>query len=606
MSVAPRFAVHLIARMRFCLVAVSIFLLAACGPRPVVLDGIEVPAGELSRPKTGSHSRYWTRSQKYMIATDAPEASAAGVEMYEAGGNIVDAAVAVSFAISVVRPQSTGLGGGGFLVLHLADSERTESFDFRERAPLSAHRDMYLDEDGTVSKEDQASLFGPRAVGVPGTVAGLVEIHAKYGKLPLAKTIEPALRLARDGFPVYPDLKRSIMLARTDFDDEMARVFLPGGRLPDVGDVLVQSDLAKTLRIVAENGRAPLYSADGEIAKALAGYMQANGGLITTKDLTQYRVLAGPPLRTKYRDRFEVAIMPPPSSGVFILEMLHMLETKDLRALYESDRVQYEHFLAEVFRRGYADRAAYGGDARFFDVPAAQLTSRRYARERIANFSPEKVTENAAVAPAVLAPALPDESNETTHFSIMDADGNAVASTQSVNYGFGARVMLPGWGIVLNDTMDDFSKSPGVPNAYGLIGGEANAIAPGKTPLSSMSPTIVFDEDGRALMAVGAPGGSRIITGILQTMLHDLDLGLHPYVSVARGRIHHQFLPNKLSIADSPRGRSRAGALKKLGHDTVTARWQAKVFFVRRDEQGFVGVSDPRGDGQPMGEPPGN
>ncbi|MEQ9366162.1 MAG: gamma-glutamyltransferase family protein, partial [Leptospirales bacterium] len=507
-------------------------------------------------------------------------------------------------------------------------------YDFRERAPAAATRDMYLDQDGQVIKG--ASLNGARAVGVPGMIAGLVEVHRRHGTLPLADVIAPALSLARDGFPVYQDLHDMIHRARSSMGPAMRAVFTPGDRVPAVGEVLVQTDLARTLSAIAENGASPMHSAGGAIARDLANYMRENGGAVTTGDLAAYRVQARSPLWGEYRGH-KIAIMPPPSSGVFILEMLGMLQTKNLRALYErygdhpyGRPAQYEHFLAEVFRRGYADRAKLGGDPAFFPVPTDLLKSAEYTRERAADIALDSANESATLPypdrvresiPALRrSPAARPESTETTHFSILDSRGDAVASTQSINVIFGARVMLPGWGIVLNDTMDDFSAAPDEPNAYGLVGGEANAIAPGKTPLSSMSPTIVFARpgetiwDGRAATVVeaggplrprlvlGSPGGSRIITAILHTIVNDIDFGLHPYASVARGRIHHQYLPDQLYLADSPAGRGRRAELESLGHEVADSRWQAKVFAVRADAAGFVGVSDPRGDGQPLGD----
>ena len=598
-----------------------------------------ISSAQLRSPKLAPGAeRYWSRGKQYMIASDAPEASRAGAAMYAAGGNAVDAAIAVSFAVSVVRPQSTGLGGGGFMLVHLAKRKQTIAYDFRERAPAAADRDMYLDENGKIIKG--ASLNGARAVGVQGMIAGLVEIHRRHGSLPLADVIAPALSLARDGFPVYEDLHKMIIRMRSSIeaDPAMSAVFLPGGRVPAVGEFLVQSDLARTLEAIARGGAAPMHSRTGAIAKDLAAYMRDAGGIVTAEDLAAYRVGAGGPLWGEYRGH-KIAIMPPPSSGVFILEMLGMLETRDLRALYQRDYqnnpygrpAQYEHFLAEVFRRGYADRAKLGGDPAFFPVPADLLKSKAYARERAADIALDEAGESKALKfPEAVRAAAPDafvlqnggrrpESRETTHFSILDSRGDAVSSTQSVNVIFGARVMLPGWGLVLNDTMDDFSAAPDEPNAYGLVGGEANAIAPGKTPLSSMSPTIVFAKPGEALwngraatavqagelrprLVLGSPGGSRIITAILHTIVNDIDFRLHPYASIARGRIHHQFLPDKLFFADSPAGRGRIAELEALGHHVADSRWQAKVFAVRADAAGFVGVADPRGDGQPVGD----
>ncbi|MCB1315081.1 MAG: gamma-glutamyltransferase [Leptospiraceae bacterium] len=597
-----------------CFIGTLVFI--ACD-RPVRLGDRDYPANELVAPAgNGDIHRRHARSKRYMIATDAPEASEAGVEVYEAGGNIVDAAVAVSFAISVVRPHSTGLGGGGFLVMHLnaGDQEssgpQTLAFDFRERAPALATRNMYLQPDGT--PEERSSLDGLRAVGVPGTVAGLLQLHAQYGRLSRAQVIAPALRLARDGFRVYPDLHDAIESNADRMDATMRSVFLPDGNPPAIDTLLRQPDLANTLEILAQDGASALYTKNGKLAIAIDTYMQRNGGLIRASDLSAYQVYRSAPLWSDYRD-YRIATMPPPSSGVFILSMLHMLEQRDLNALYQNNRSGFYHYLTEVLRRGYRDRTELGGDPHFTRIPIDRLLDPARAEQLAADINMEEATPSADLELRTNRQPLV-ESMHTTHFSIMDADGNAIASTQSVNTSFGSGSMAPGTGMVLNNTMDDFSKAPGVPNAYGLIGGEANSIQAGKTPLSSMSPTIVFqkDSDGslRTYLALGAPGGSRIITSILHTLIYQLDLNMHPYAAVARGRIHHQFLPDRVWVEkaampasgdDAPEALAEFG---RLGHQVESIESTgSKVFSVTRTSDSLIGVSDPRGDGEPRGEP---
>ena len=583
-----------VARRIRCL-GVAMLVLVSCRPATLDLDGRAYPLFDLYSPE-GSPDRYHATANGFMIATDAPEASQAGAAMSAAGGNIVDAAVAVSFAISVVRPQSTGLGGGGFLLLHLADEGRTLSFDFRERAPLAATRDLYQDRNGNV--DARSSLFGSRAVAVPGTVAGLVELHERFGSLPLEVVLEPARKLAAEGFIMYADLAGAIAQAESDMDAGMRAVFLPDGRPPEVGERFLQPDLAVTIERIGRTGRDGFY--EGPVAQALVDYMAATGGLITRADLDQYEVRSGPALLGDYNG-YRIATMPPPSSGVFILNMLSMLARTNPRETYARDKAEYYHMLIEVFRRGYQDRARYGGDPLFVDVPVSHLLSDEYISGRLAAIDHRHATPSESLE-GVGAVAV--ESRETTHFSILDRNGNAIASTQSVNYRLGARVMIPGTGVVLNDTMDDFSAAPGVPNVYGLVGGQANAIAGGKTPLSSMSPTIVFERENpqQVRMVLGAPGGSRIITSIIETILNDIEMDMHAYASVARARLHHQYLPDRVFFERGAMGPGVRALLEERGHRLeLVPAIGAKVFLVRRDGDRLIGASDPRGDGQPLG-----
>ena len=523
----------------------------------------------------------WLRTKGHVIASDSLAASKAGADILEQGGNIVDSAVAVSFAISVVRPQSTGLGGGGFLMLHL--NKQTKAFDFRERAPLAAHRDMYISKQKTknqTSTHSRPSLIGIQSIAVPGMVAGLLQIHKQYGKLSLGQVLTPAIRLAEEGFPIYPDLKDAIVKAYHNMNEPMRKVFAPkgsqGGKNLKIGSPIIQKDLSKTLRCLAKEGSACFYGRKGKMSLALAHFMKKNGGLIRIEDLTQYRVRETQPLWSEYRG-LKLATMPLPSSGIFLTRMLKTLERYPLKQLYQQQRTDYYHLLIQAMRYGYQERERYGGDPHFFPT-AKQLT----------------------LPPRWPLKSIPAKT-ETTHFSIMDDKGNAVASTQSINYRFGSRVMLPNWGIVLNDTMDDFSIQVGKPNVYGLTGSQANAIAATKTPLSSMSPSFLFDKQGIRL-AIGAPGGSQIITAILQAIIHDVDLNLHPYAAVARGRIHHQYKPATVFVEPQAMQKKEIDKLIGQGYPVVVKPAYAKVFMVKRYANGeVVGVSDPRGQGQPMG-----
>ncbi len=522
----------------------------------------------------------WVRSKRHIVATDSYEASKIGARILAKNGNVVDSAIAVSFAISVIRPQSTGLGGGGFLLLHL--DGKTRAFDFRERAPNRSTRDMYLNQ-GEKALDPNASLFGIRAVAVPGMIAGLMEIHKKYGKLNRQEILKDAIHLAENGFRVYPDLAKAISTAYDNMGTAMRAVFAPQGKILKEGEVLIQKDLAKTLRLIAKNGSSAFY--EGKIGKALINLMMQKGGLLNHKDLLGYRMIERKTLWSTYRG-FKVATMPLPSSGIFILHMLKWLEGFPLEKWYNTKREEYYSVLLEAMSKGYQIRAQYGGDPSFSSPPILQILDPASVKEK------RKKSEKKGRRKM--------ESFETTHFSILDNKGNAVSSTQSINYRFGARIMIPKWGIVLNDTMDDFSAQVGKANVYGLLGGTANAIAPQKTPLSSMSPTFLLDKQ-RVRLVVGAPGGSQIITAVLQALLHEVDLHMHPFASVSRARIHFQFHPPHVFIEPQTLQPKVKAILEKRGYVFQQAPSRSRLFVVKRDDKGLVGASDPRGSGRPAG-----
>ncbi len=540
--------------------------------------------------KGSTASQLTTRAKKAMISSDHPEATKAGLAVLKRGGNIIDAAIAVSFALSVTCPQSTGIGGGGFMLVHLAKENKTIAFDFRERAPLKAFKTMYLTADGKV--DDRASKWGYRSVAVPGMIAGFVQIHRQFGSLPLKQVMKPAITLARKGFKVYDHLSDAIEKAYDNMDDNMKALYAPKGIPLKTGSLLIQSNLAKTLEAITQHGDDVFYR--GKIGKALVSQMVAHGGLITKKDLKNYRMYQSKPLISSYRN-YKIAIMPPPSSGAHIITILNMLETRDIAKMGKSTH-EFTHFFTEVLRRGFADRAKYGGDNRFVKVPVKRLSSKAYAKKLVESIT-ERATSSSKIAKLQ---GHQHESYETTHLSIMDAEGNAVASTQSINYRFGAGVLLPEWGIILNNTMDDFSAAPGVPNLYGLVGGKANAIEGGKTPLSSMSPTIVFSND-TPILVVGASGGSYIITGILQTLINVLDFKLPLYDSIAAGRIHHQYQPDKLFLESEALSVKAINKLKSIGHQITVSPNRSKVCAVHKDGNDLVGAADPRRGGRPGG-----
>ncbi|AVV80230.1 gamma-glutamyltransferase [Leptospira santarosai] len=564
---------------------VLILLLFSCRETPLTIEGKRVSTDLFVTPSQGrKHVDYFSESKNLMIATDSPEATQAGIEVGSLGGNVVDVAVATSFAISVTRPHSTGLGGGGFLVLYLKEFPEPIAFDFRERAPNAASRDMYK------RKPKEDSLLGFRAVGVPGNVAGLVQIQKRYGKLSLKTVISPAIRLAEKGFPMYPDLQSAIQKSSKDMDREMKGIFLPGGKVPELKNILVQKDLANSLKLISETGEKEFYR--GKIANAITIAMKANGGLITSQDLNDFKVIEKKTLKTKYHD-YTIYTMPPPSSGIHLLTMLSMLEKESLKETYEKDPALYYHFVAEVMRRGYADRAVFGGDSAFTKIPIDRLLSKKYAEEKISDFDPKIASNSSSFLKTLNFGA---ESPQTTHISVMDREGNSVSTTQSINFRFGASVVAPGTGIVLNDTMDDFSRVPGEPNVYGLIGAEANSILPKKTPLSSMSPTIVF-KGKEPFLTTGAPGGAYIVNAVLQSLVYNLDFNLTLYESVARGRVHHQLFPDAVFIEKSVNERNVFDGLSSKKHDIRIAPNFAKLFSVKRENGMLYGASDPRGEG---------
>lgn len=544
-------------------------------------------------------------SRQGMVVTAGDQASEAGIEMLRRGGNVVDATVAASFAISVIRPQSTGIGGGGFFLLYLVKSQETVVVDFRERAPLRATRDMFL-RDGKAVPE--LSRNGPLAVAVPGLVAGLVEVQKQYGTMPLKEVMAPAIRLAEEGFPVYPQLAGAIAYrAKLLGDSPTTRaIYYREDRPLREGELLVQKDLAQTLQEIAEKGKDAFYK--GRVAKAIVEEMKTRGGLITQEDLDTYKVIRRPPLITTFQGA-QIHAMPPPSSGgVLIGQMLNVLSGFPLQEVgFHTPKAI--HLLTETMRLAFRDRARYLGDPDFFQVPVAQLSSDYYARSQRAQIDLTKATPS--MSPPEAQPGK-IESTSTTHISAIDKDGNAVATTQTVNLYFGSGVMAPGTGVMLNDEMDDFSAQEHKPNAFGLLGeNEANAIAPQKTPLSSMSPTIVT-RDGKVILATGSPGGSRIISATLQILLNVLAYNMSLPEAMFAPRIHHQWFPDEL-LVEVQKGSQPEGlvsALTQMGHtvkviedtgDGRTPFGNVQALHVDISSGVITGVSDPRGEGRPHG-----
>jgi gamma-glutamyltranspeptidase/glutathione hydrolase len=527
-----------------------------------------------------------------MVVAQEPIAADVGLAVLKAGGNAVDAAVAVGFALAVTYPFAGNIGGGGFMLARLADG-RSTFIDFREQAPAGASHDMYLDAAGKVTRD---SLVGWRAAGVPGTVRGLELAHKKYGKRPWASLVNPSVKLARKGFPVSYSMMRSLKDSKllAEFP-ESNRIFLKGGSFYDIDQKLRQPDLARTLSRIAKHGSRDFY--EGRTAQSLAREMAKNGGLITLDDLRNYKAVERKPLEGDYKGHHILTAPPPSSGGIGILQMLGMLENSGYERSGPGSAAAI-HFVTETMRRYYADRSQYLGDPDFVKVPVRALLDQGYIRNRAATIDPAHATSSAELGPGLGAAP---ESTETTHFSVVDQDGNAVAVTYTLNGGYGNGVTVPGLGFLLNNEMDDFAAKPGEPNMFGLVQGESNAITPGKRPLSSMVPTIVL-KDGKPYLVLGAPGGSRIITAVMQVMVNVIDFHMNVQEAVDNPRFHHQWKPDRLELEKgfSP---DTISILKAKGHKidddhpAVIARVEAILI-----EGGWLqGGQDGRGSGKVSG-----
>ena len=536
-------------------------------------------------------------SRHGMVVSSSELATGVGAKILGKGGNAIDAAVATGFALAVTYPTAGNLGGGGFMVIHLADGTVVTN-DHRETAPAGATQDMFLDDDGALI--DGLSTRSHLAAGVPGTVDGLLSVLARHGSLPRDVVLAPAIRLAQEGFALPADVARD--LAR--FADRFAahpgsrQTFLRADGSPhEAGDHFRQPALAATLVRIAEQGRDGFYA--GETADLLVAEMARGRGLISEQDLAAYRSVWREPVAGRYRGHDVYGMGPPSSGGILIQQMLNMLEPFDLNAK-EYGSAAAVHLMVEVARRAYADRAMHLGDADFVEVPLVRLLDPAYARQRFADFKPERATASAAVG----AGYWPEESADTTHVSVMDASGNAVSYTTTLNLAYGSKIVVEGAGFLLNNEMDDFSIKPGVPNAYGLIGGSANAIEPGKRMLSSMSPTIV-SQDGRPWLVTGSPGGSTIITVTLQVLLNSIDHHMGVADAVARPRIHHQWWPDRIVHERWALSPDTIALLRERGHPSLLRLPPGRGIgdansIVWRDEL-FYGKADPRGPGVAAG-----
>lgn len=574
---------------------VFLVLLAAPAAAPFATEGVPILEHEDSfHPVVGLAG---------MVVSQEQLASDVGAAILRQGGNAVDAAVATGFAMAVTMPEAGNVGGGGFMLVHLARERKTIAIDYREVAPAAAHRDIFLDAKG--QPDPDLSRFSSLASGVPGTVAGLIHAQKKYGKLSLRNVMAPAIELAAKGFRVSHILSLSLQRAQSRLKAHPATrgYYLdPDGKGFHPGTLWRQPDLARTLtRIAATNGR-DFYQ--GKTAAMIVAEMEKTGGAISLEDLKNYRVVEREPVRGSYRG-YEVVSMPPPSSGgVHLVQMLNILEGWDLAPLGHNSAA-YIHRLTETMRRAYADRSEYLGDPDFVTVPMAELADKNYARKLRDTITLDRATPSSQVAPG-LGP-LP-ESPQTTHYSVWDADGNVVSNTYTLNFSYGNGISVTGAGFLLNNEMDDFSAKAGAANAYGLIGNAANAVAPGKRPLSSMTPVIVF-RDGAPVLATGSPGGSRIITAVLQTVLNTVDFGMNIAEATAAPRIHHQWMPDVLQV-EKGISKDTLDLLAAMGHRVEVTPWNiGKTQSISKQGPVFFGSTDNRwpggsaaavnGEGQP-------
>lgn len=540
------------------------------------------------------------RGTNAMVASQHELASRIGVNVIKRGGNAVDAAVAVALALAVVYPEAGNLGGGGFMLIRFKDG-KTTAIDYREMAPLAANRNIFINEKGELIRGEGGSEIGYRASGVPGTPAGLEMAFKKYGsgKLKWAELVVPAQKLAQNGYVLsyrLANLFKEHQKNLAQYEDSK-KIFLNGGNFFAEGDVLKQPDLAKTLLRIQKNGAKGFY--EGETARLIAADMKAHNGLITLEDLKGYVAKERTPLRGNYRG-FEIISMPPPSSGGIVLfQVLNMLENYDIRQMGWASSEKY-HVLTESLRRAFADRAEFMGDPDFAKVPTEKLIDKNYAKIRASSIDLTKASTSSDIRHGEI---VGKEPSETTHFTVVDADGNVVSNTYTINDLYGSAVTARGTGVLLNDEMDDFAARPGTPNLYGLIQGENNSVQPKKRPLSSMTPAIVLRKNGSLWFALGARGGPRIITSVLQSIINVIDHDMNIQQAIDAPRIHHQWFPNEIVFEPFGMSSDTRKALEKLGHIFAEKPVNiASATGIMIDEKGVrLGAIDSRSDGEAVG-----
>ena len=550
-------------------------------PYLVKKDDIVRDEINLLSPEHAKHGMVATRNK---IATDV------GVAILKQGGNAVDAAVAVGFTLAVTLPQAGNMGGGGFMVIHLAEQKKTIAIDYREMAPAKAHADMMLDIVGNV--DQQKTRFHGLSSGVPGSVMGMEFALKKYGTMSLKELMVPAIKLAEDGFVVSPHFSKTLKAYSgrlKKWPSSRAIFYKKNGQPYESGETLVQTDLAKSLKIIANMGSKGFYQ--GEVAEKIVAAIQEAGGVMSLEDLSNYKVKLRKPVSTTYRG-YEVVSMPPPSSGgIHLIQILNILENIDLQQSGHNTATTI-HYMAEAMKYAFADRSEYLGDSDFYKVPSRALTDKRYAKSIFNKIDPQRATPSSKIKPGQLAPY---ESDQTTHYSVLDRWGNAISTTTTLNFAFGSGLIAAGTGIMMNNEMDDFSAKAGQANAYGLLGGSANAIKAGKRPLSSMTPTIVF-KDGKPFLITGSLGGSRIITSTLQILLNIIDHQMNIAEASHALRIHHQWYPDYIRTEKGLNPDTK-GLLEAKGHKVQTQSSMGDTQSIMSTEQGLFGSSDPRDKG---------
>lgn len=532
-------------------------------------------------------------ADKAMVVSAHPLASKVGVEIMKKGGNAIDAAIAVQYALAVVYPTAGNIGGGGFMVIRKADGE-VNTLDYREKAPAAAHRDMYLDGNGDVIAD--LSWLGHLAAGVPGSVNGMFKAHEKYGSLPMKELIQPSIDLAANGFELTEKEAKGLNRVKERFAKYNTQESLFEEKEEwKAGEKIVMSDLAATLTRIRDNGNAGFY--EGETAKLIVEEMNRGNGIMTLQDLKEYEAIWREPILGDYRGYDIISMAPPSSGGIALLQLLESVEKYPLGS-YAYHGIEASHLITEAERRVYADRATHLGDKDFYPVPVEGLLQDDYISSRMENFDPKVASSSDSINAG--APMV-KESEQTTHFSVVDAEGNAVSVTTTINGGYGACVVVGGAGFILNNEMDDFSSKPGEPNKYGLIGAEANAIEPGKRMLSSMTPTIVA-KDGKLFMVTGTPGGSTIITSVFQSIINVIDYGMGMQESVAAPRVHHQWKPNLVFYEEGAFSPEALSKLGEMGHSMQKRGGIGRLDAILVLPDGRLeGGADPRGDDSAQG-----